>query len=104
MLHRWGGEDIGKPDILQLVLQPLQALTTHIDVWENSLFDTTLNFDSLFNTKKLFLPYSTTGVNFFPYMTLPSTLLGPTVSFVFLRPNYPFIYPYAAMEKTSAVS
>jgi hypothetical protein len=36
MLRRWGGEDIGKPDILQLVLQPLQALTTHIDVSRTS--------------------------------------------------------------------
>jgi hypothetical protein len=37
---------------------------------ENSLFDTTLNFTSLFDTGNIFLLYLTPCVNFFPYMTL----------------------------------
>ena len=39
---------------------------------ENSLFNTTLKCISLFDTRKLFLPYLTRGLNFMPFMTLLS--------------------------------
>jgi hypothetical protein len=58
---------------------------------ENSLFDTVLNFGSLFDTPKKILPYLTLAVNFFPPVTLPSILLVSSVTFIFPRPNYPFL-------------
>ena len=40
----------------------------------NSLLNTILNFVSLFDTEKLFLPYVTTSLNFMPFITLLSIL------------------------------
>jgi hypothetical protein len=56
---------------------------------ENSLFDTIENSNSLFDNTNKFLPYLTPRLNFFPYMTLPFSLLVSSVSFIFLGPIYP---------------
>jgi hypothetical protein len=37
---------------------------------ENSLYDTTSKYDSLFDTQIFSLPYMTPSVNVLPYMTL----------------------------------
>ena len=39
---------------------------------KNSLFNTVLNFVSLFNIGKMFLPYLTPTLNFVPNITLSS--------------------------------
>ena len=49
----------------------------------------TQKLDSLFNTEKFFLPYTTLGLKFIPYMTLPSVPLDSSVRIVSLGPKYP---------------
>jgi hypothetical protein len=53
------------------------------------LFNTTQKFDSLFDTRKVCVPYLTLNLDSFPFMALPSLLFVSTVSLVFVGPVYP---------------
>jgi hypothetical protein len=80
---------MGLASIISLSLAGLLKGTNCRVYWENSLFDTSLNLASLFGPGKIFLPHLTLCLNFFPYVPLPSILLGTAVTFALLRSNYP---------------
>jgi hypothetical protein len=71
--------------------RPNTTVYCYLAFRENSLFGTTSNFGSLFDTEKVFIFYLTIGVNLFSYTTPPSILLLPAITFIFLRPHYPFL-------------
>jgi hypothetical protein len=57
---------------------------------ENFLYDTTLKYDSLYDTEFFSVSYLTTYVIFLPYITLPSVLLNSSVNFSLAGPEYPW--------------
>ena len=61
------------PDIIdQLSGYDVVSTRCQILCGKNSLFNTILNFVSLFDTEKLFLPYPTLCLKFMPFTTLLS--------------------------------
>jgi hypothetical protein len=60
-------------------LKKMLAFVEAFNTRENSLFDTTLKFGSLFDTTNYFLPYLTLGLKNFPYLTSPLVPLGVSV-------------------------